>query len=787
MMSRTQLLVLPLALLSLLGALGCGTSGGGASLVKISVTPNPVNVVVGGTQALSVTASFSDGSTQPVTGATFATGDATIATVSGSGLVTAVAKGTTSVTIAYSGQSQTVAVTVTSATATLDHLTIAPKPLKLAGAATQQLTVTGTYSDASTADLTSSSTFLSDNPSVATVNSGGLVTGTAAGSTVVHATASGKTDTVTVTVVTLDSIAITPSPLGLTVGRTGQLTVTGTYSDASTKDLTSSSTFSSNSTTVATVSSPGGLVTAMAVGSATITASSGGKNSTVTVTVGAAPTLVSIAITPSPITLAVAATQQLAVTGTYSDNSTQTLTSTSTFSSDAPSIATVTSPGGLVTGVALGSAQVTATVGGKTRTVAVTVSAVSPCGGPTTIATAPTALPENAISLFSATYTGTAADDSAKVDTWLTSWSGAGSSVADCTVTGTSHVVKKYVLRNYGGIEFLGTQGSHEIDIATPGMTKFHMDVWSPDGSHLVIKLVDAGANKVISDPPDADDSVKITLGGVTLPGQSQWVSIDLTISTMAVQQAAWVGKNVGQIVIALDTPAAGGTLYVDNLYWYKTAGSGGGSAPTTVAPTPTLPANKVISLFSSAYPGGTANGDYSGRVDSYQASCFGGAGPTVADFTIAGTSHKVKEYTLTASSFALIETIGATGGTAVPPDSALCNGGTQSGTDLINATAMTTLHFDVWSPGGSTNFNVHLVNANSANFIPGPGAPGGTPAADEYVTGASSVAVGTWVSFEIPFSTLGPPGAVLNRVGLVKLFSADPGTFFVDNIYFHN
>ncbi|HEU0054536.1 MAG TPA: hypothetical protein VFQ39_15215, partial [Longimicrobium sp.] len=195
-----------------------------------------------------------------------------------------------------------------------------------------------------------------------------------------------------------------------------------------------------------------------------------------------------------------------------------------------------------------------------------------------------------------------------------------------------------------------------------------------------------------------------------------------------------------------------------------------------------------VISLFSSTYTGGTGNGDYSAKVDSYNATCFGPPGNTVADYTIAGTAHVVKQYSMAANSFGIVETIGATGGTAVPPDSAICNGGTQTGANVIDITAMTGVHFDVWSPGGSGNFQVQVVGADSTGTIAGPGqAPGATPGTT-YASGANTIAAGAWVAVDLPFSSFGPGGAPggISRLALVKFFSTDGGTFFIDNLYFY-
>jgi hypothetical protein len=214
--------------------------------------------------------------------------------------------------------------------------------------------------------------------------------------------------------------------------------------------------------------------------------------------------------------------------------------------------------------------------------------------------------------------------------------------------------------------------------------------------------------------------------------------------------------------------------------------------APATAAPTsapaaPTAPSSTVISLYSAAYTGGTANGDYSGNVDSYDATCFGPPGTSVTNYAIAGTtpSAVVLEYVLPASSFGIIELIGATGGTGTP---AICNGGTQTGTDEVDATAMNHVHVDVWSPEGTTNFQVHLVGADSTKTIAGPGGAAGATAGTDYASPAISVAPHAWVGVDLSMSQLGPAGApsLLSRLALVKLFSASAGTFFIDNVYLY-
>jgi hypothetical protein len=72
----------------------------------------------------------------------------------------------------------------------------------------------------------------------------------------------------------LASIAVTPATASLGAGGTQQFTVSGTYADGTTKVLTAAAAWTTSNAAVATISSPGGLATAVAGGGpVTITAS----------------------------------------------------------------------------------------------------------------------------------------------------------------------------------------------------------------------------------------------------------------------------------------------------------------------------------------------------------------------------------------------------------------------------------------------------------------------------------------------------------------------------------
>jgi uncharacterized protein YjdB len=87
------------------------------------------------------------------------------------------------------------------------------------------------------------------------------------------------------------------------------------------------------------------------------------------------PTISSIYITPSAVTVGVGQSTTLVAYATYSDGSQNQISGDSVgWSSSDTTTATVTSPGGSVTGVAIGTATITASAQGVTGTATVTVT-----------------------------------------------------------------------------------------------------------------------------------------------------------------------------------------------------------------------------------------------------------------------------------------------------------------------------------------------------------------------------------------------------------------------------
>src|SRR2546429_2237411 len=157
-------------------------------------------------------------------------------------------------------------------------------------------------------------------------NTAGLALSVGTGSAQIMATSgtiSGST-TINVTAAVLQSIAVTPANPFIALGTTQQFIATGTFSDGSTQDLSSTVTWASD--TISTVSvSKTGLATGIGTGTATVIATWATLTGSTVLTVAAA-TLASIIINPSNAVTPLNPPQQFTATGTYTDGTTQDLT-----------------------------------------------------------------------------------------------------------------------------------------------------------------------------------------------------------------------------------------------------------------------------------------------------------------------------------------------------------------------------------------------------------------------------------------------------------------------------
>ena len=254
-------------------------------VATVTISPAAVNLQSG--QTTQLTATLKDATGNVLTGrtVTWSSNNGAVAAVSGTGLVTAAAAGTATITAMSEGKSGTASVTVSSTP--VASVTVTPPTASLNVGQTVQLTATPR--DASGNPLLGRPvTWTTSNGTIASVSSSGLVTGVAAGGPVtITATSGGQSGTATVTVATtpVASVAVTPNPASVTTGLTVQLTATP--KDANGNPLTGRTVaWASANTGVATVNGSG-LVTGVAVGATTISATSEGQTGTAALTVTA--------------------------------------------------------------------------------------------------------------------------------------------------------------------------------------------------------------------------------------------------------------------------------------------------------------------------------------------------------------------------------------------------------------------------------------------------------------------------------------------------------------------
>jgi Big-like domain-containing protein len=352
---------------------------GAPTLQSVSITAGNLTIAKGLTTQFTATGTFSDGSTQDVTGSvTWTSLNTGVVTITAGGLAKGVAVGSATIEAASGTVNKSVTLQVTAPT--LVSISVMAANGSIAKGMTDQFTATGTLTDGTTQNLTPSATWSSLNTGIATIGAGGLATGVGIGSATIQAASGGMNGTATlnVTAATLVSIAVTPANQTIVKGLTQQFTATGTFTDNSTQNLTTSATWSSLNTGFATITA-GGLTTGVGIGTTTIQAKQGSIIGTTSLTVNAA-TLVSIALSPTNPTVASGLTKQFTATGTFTDSSTQDLTTSVTWSSGNTAIATISNTAGtigLATAINTGTTAIQAQQGAVSGSTMLTVSTVS--------------------------------------------------------------------------------------------------------------------------------------------------------------------------------------------------------------------------------------------------------------------------------------------------------------------------------------------------------------------------------------------------------------------------
>ena len=277
---RDSLLSASLLLTTLAGTLSCG----GEETTAPAVPPPPAPVAtslrvspataeldaVGATVGLSAEVSDQNGRPMPGAAVTWSSGDASVAAVDASGLVTAIGNGQAAVTATSGSASGSAAVTVAQAAGAV---AVEPGTIELTVGDTARLAAAATDANGH-AVVGASFAWTSDDATVATVDDAGLVTGVSVGEVAVTATSGSASGSAAVRV---SPPPMPPEPAGavpeqaLDAGRTATLDASAYFSDPEGGELAYAA--ASSDTTVATASVSGSevTVTGMGPGRATVT------------------------------------------------------------------------------------------------------------------------------------------------------------------------------------------------------------------------------------------------------------------------------------------------------------------------------------------------------------------------------------------------------------------------------------------------------------------------------------------------------------------------------------
>ncbi len=334
-------------------------------VIGISVAPGRSDLHVGDGMQLTATPR-SAGGTAAGGKVAWSSSDAAIATVSPTGMVTAIAPGAATITASCEGVSGVAQVTVTPVPVAL--VLVEPVDPVLAEGDTVQLKAT--LRDAHGATLHGRPISWKVVPAgVATVSTTGLVTAIHEGVVEVVASSEGidGNSRVAVTPAAVASIAIAPASPSVQTGET--VTLEATLTDRHGKKLAGREIrWRSSAEQIATVSHRG-IVTGHAEGTAEITVASEEKQASVTVRVTAAPVASVTIVEPKPLITG----DTLQLQAVLKDSHGGVLTGRAVkWTSSSPAVATVTRDGSL-TGMGPGTAKVTAESEGKSWTITVQV------------------------------------------------------------------------------------------------------------------------------------------------------------------------------------------------------------------------------------------------------------------------------------------------------------------------------------------------------------------------------------------------------------------------------
>lgn len=389
------------------------------SSITINNGATTISGTVGTKSDVTITAKYTDGSSKTITAlstVSFNIANTSIATYSDGKITHGTTTGSTTMTASYTEGGVTKTDTITIQTTAVVPIAITAPTTSVSVKVGETVDVTdafATLSDGSTVPAAGLS-YTSNKTSIATATkiSGGVrIKGIASGTTTVAVsyTLNGvtKSSNITVTVANATTYGLEVSPTSLTVGsnieKTGSITATyykyvnGVKSGSGT-GVTSSATWKSSNTNIATVS--GGTVTGVATGTTTVTATYSGLAASCTVNVvkieydfniyymdssgGTYNSSTDTLTIPTNSVATVGAKLQKKHNGSVVNTQTVTTDAKTSWSSSNTNIATVTSGGGIYSSGSTGSSIISASYSGVSPTVSDTMNLSVSAGTPST-------------------------------------------------------------------------------------------------------------------------------------------------------------------------------------------------------------------------------------------------------------------------------------------------------------------------------------------------------------------------------------------------------------------
>lgn len=205
-----------------------------AVLSSLAISPSSPSIAAGLNQQLTLTGTFSDGSTSTsLSNAIWASSTTTYATVASNGLAAGVKKGSSTLTVNVGGLSANVVLAVTDPV--VQSLFISSVLASISNGASTVLTAIANFSDSTTQAVTGVVnwvvTSLGGSAAVSTTADGTMLTGTSPGNVSLKAIYNGITSS-------LLNLTITPSVTGVAANGAAMMGATVTLTDATGKTLT---------------------------------------------------------------------------------------------------------------------------------------------------------------------------------------------------------------------------------------------------------------------------------------------------------------------------------------------------------------------------------------------------------------------------------------------------------------------------------------------------------------------------------------------------------------------